>query len=225
MSILATTIYNDIDTLQVLLNIGYASERKPSARVGSLIKEYAGNIRHLIEPSYSYTIRDVILIHGSSVAIDGSVVFESNVVAQLLERCVKVAAFLVTIGSRLEKIVSSLAENGLVLQATVLDAVGSVVVEKTADFVQGKIGQVASAQGLSISRRFSPGYCDWDISQQKMLFEILNSDVTGVHLTKEYLMLPRKSMSGIIGIGRSNIDVKSYNPCQNCNKHDCRGRR
>ncbi len=37
-------------------------------------------------------------------------------------------------------------------------------------------------------------------------------------------MIPRKSISGIIGIG-SNGNVQDYNPCKTCEKHDCLGRR
>jgi len=127
--------------------------------------------------------------------------------------------FLVTIGNRLEEMVCHLAEDGLVLQAAVLDAIGSSVVETVADFVQDRIGEVASAQGLCISQRFSPGYCDWDIGDQKMVFRAMNGDYAGIRLTKECLMLPQKSVSGIIGIGPCN-EVENYNPCKTCDNHD-----
>jgi hypothetical protein len=43
-------------------------------------------------------------------------------------------------------------------------------------------------------------------------------------LTDSYLMLPRKSVSGIIGIG-CGAGVKDYNPCRTCDKRGCPGRR
>ncbi|GAH91002.1 unnamed protein product, partial [marine sediment metagenome] len=52
------------------------------------------------------------------------------------------------------------------------------------------------------SRRLSPGYCDWKIDQQKMVFRAMKDDSAGVRLTEECLMLPQKSISGIIGIGQ-----------------------
>jgi len=213
----------DIDSQQVLHNIGYGTDYEPSARIESLVNEYVENTCHLIEPSYSYVIRGISSVKGSRVVIEGSFTFKSGVVAQLVEQCEKVALFIATIGSRLEEMVCHLAEDGLVLQAAVLDAIGSGVTETVADFVQGKIGEVARAQELYISRRFSPGYCDWDISQQKMVFRAMNGDYAGVHLTKGYLMLPQKSISGIIGIG--SREVEDYNPCKMCDKQDCVGRR
>jgi len=213
----------DIDKQKVLDNIGCGTERKLPARIESLINEYLENARHLVEPSYSCVIRDVKLVHGKRVVIEGSIVFQSEVIARLLEQCQKVAVLLMTIGSHLEEMVCRLTNDGLMLQATVLDAIGSVATEKLADFVQSKVGKVASAQGLYTSRRFSPGYCDWDVSQQKMVFRAVNGDSIGVRLTEGCQMLPRKAISGIIGIGPR--EVESYNPCLTCDKYDCVGRR
>ena len=109
------------------------------------------------------------------------------------------------------------------VQSAVLDAIGSVAAEKVADFVQRRVGEVAHAQGLYISQRFSPGYCDWDIGQQKTVFWAVNGNAMGVRLTERCLMVPQKSISGIIGIGTT--EVESYNPCKTCDKQDCRGRR
>jgi len=215
----------NIDRRQVLLNIGYSTDCKPSARIASFINEYVDNTCNLIEPSYSYVIRDIKLVQGSRVVIEGSVTFQSKVIAQLLEQCEKVAVFLATIGNRLEEMVCHLAEDKLVLQAAVLDAIGSDVAETVANFVQDRIGEVARAQGLCISQRFSPGYCDWDIGQQKMVFLAVGRESTGIRLTEECLMLPHKSISGIIGIGLPNSNVEHYNPCKTCNKYDCLGRR
>ena len=215
----------DIDRQQVLHNIGYGADCKLPGRISSLIDEYAENAYQLIEPSYSCVIRDIKLVQGSSVFIEGSIIFESQVITQLLKQCEKVAVFLVTIGNHLEEMTYRLAEDGFILQATVLDAIGSVAAEKVADFVQSRVGEVVRAQGLCISQRFSPGYCDWNIGQQKIVFRAVNGDTAGIQLTDRCLMIPQKSLSGIIGIGPSNGNVENYNPCKTCNKYDCRGRR
>jgi cobalamin-dependent methionine synthase I len=136
-----------------------------------------------------------------------------------------VAIFLVTIGKYLEETAFQLARDGLILQATVLDAIGSDAVEKVADFAQDRIKEVAKARGLVTSRRFSPGYCDWNIGQQRMLFYALTGNTVGIRLTGECLMIPQKSISGIIGIGPSIDNVENYNPCKTCTKQDCPGRR
>ena len=213
----------DINRQRVFRDIGYSADCEPSARMVSLVNEYTDNAHDLIAPFYSYVIRDIKSVKGSRVVIEGSVSFKSDVIARLLEKAEKVAVFILTIGSNLEGLVAHLAEHGLVLQAAVLDSIGSDAAEHLANFVQNKAGEMAHAQGLFISRRFSPGYCDWDVSQQKMVFRAMKGDTAGVSLNDGCLMLPRKSISGIIGIGPREIE--DYNPCTTCDKYDCVGRR
>ena len=212
-----------IDTQQVLHNIGYSINSEPPTRISSLVDQYSENAIDLVEPLYSFAMRDIVSVRRPRVFIEDSVIFESAVISQLLEQCEKVAVFVLTIGNQLEEVVCQLAEDGLVLQATVLDAIGSIAAEKLADLVQDRVSEMASAQGLYTSYRFSPGYCDWGVEQQKMVFRAMNGDSADVRLTEECMMLPQKSISGIIGIGP--YEVMKYNPCKNCKKRDCVGRR
>jgi len=189
----------------------------------SLVNDYIENANQFIAPSFSYVVRDIELVEGNSVFLEDGVIFESGVIARLLEKASKVAVFVLTIGNYLEDTAAQLAQDGLVLQSAVLDAIGSDAAERIADSVESQISEVAHNQGLTISRRFSPGYCDWDVSQQKMVFQAMKGDYAGVNLTDSCLMIPRKSISGIIGIGPS--EMTDYNPCKTCDKRDCVGRR
>jgi len=215
----------EIDKEQVCRYIGYEDGQNLSARISSLVDDYAEHAHGLINPSYSYVIRDVEWARGSIAFVEGSIIFKSRIIAKLLERCSQVAIFLVTIGKYLEETSFQLAKDGRVLQATVLDAIGSVAVEKVAGFVHAKIGEIVKTEGHVTSRRFSPGYCDWNIGQQQMLFYALTGNAIGIRLTGECLMIPQKSISGVIGIGPSNADVENYDPCKTCRKKDCPGRR
>ena len=215
----------EIDKEQVCHYIGYDGNHGMSARISSLIDDYAEHAHHLINPLYSYVIKNVEWARGSMALIEDSIIFKSQVVAQLLEHCSQVAILLVTIGKYLEETTSKLARDRLMLQATVLDAIGSDAVEKVADAVQDRIKEIAGTMGLVISRRFSPGYCDWNIGQQRMIFHALTGNTIGVRLTGECLMIPQKSISGIVGIGSSKKHIENYNPCKFCNKQDCPGRR
>jgi hypothetical protein len=205
--------------------LGYRDDVEPSARIASLLDEYMETARNIIEPSCSYVIKDVKVIAGSRVFVGGPVIFESEAIAKLLEKCDKVAIFVLTIGKRFDEMTRWLADSGLIVEAYVLDAVGSSMTEGLADSVQARIRDIAYAHGLRISRRFCPGYCDWDISQQGMVFRAMNGEHPGVFLTEDYLMVPEKSMSGIIGMGSYNSGVDSYSPCTTCDKRSCPGRR
>jgi len=191
----------------------------------SLVNEYLENTNHLVDMSYSCTIKNVEWVEDPVAFIEESVIFKSRVVARLLEKCEKVAIFALTIGAHLEETVHKLAKDRLVLQASVLDAIGSAATEKAAALIQRRIREIASDEGLYTSQRFSPGYCDWEVGQQRMLFWALNGNTAGIRLTGRCLMVPQKSMSGIIGIGSCISDIKNYNPCKTCSKHDCPGRK
>jgi len=214
-----------IDKEDVYRYLGYPAGQKMPTRMSPLLNEYLENVNNLVDASYSYVIKDVEFVHGSFVIVENSVIFESKIIAKMLEQCEMVAVFALTIGDRLEKMVYKLADDGLVLQATVLDAIGSVAVESVADSMQNMLIAVTSAQGLCTSRRFSPGYCDWEIDQQKMVFQAMNGDSADVLLTNEYLMVPQKSLSGIIGIGTCEHNIQNYNPCNTCKEQNCPGRR
>ena len=208
---------------QVFCDIGYARDFEPSARLVALVTKCVERAQQFVRPSYSYVIGDIESVCGSQVMLEDGVTFQSNVLAQLLVRAEKAAVFVLTIGHHLEDKANQLARDGLMLQATVLDAIGSQLTGRLADLVVDEIDDLARAQGFAISRRFSPGYCDWDVSQQKMLFRVLKSSCAGIELTDSCLMVPRKSLSGVIGIGYD--DVAKYNPCPACDRYCCVGRR
>ncbi|MFA4916966.1 MAG: hypothetical protein WC560_09890 [Syntrophales bacterium] len=204
--------------------IGYSEDVEPSPRIASLLDEHIDDASHLIEPSYSYVIKKVKSIKESRAIIEDSTVFESDVISRLLVRCSKVAVFVLTIGNRLEENVVKLAENRMILESYLLDAIGSSAVESLADIVQEHIGETVGKNGLAISLRYSPGYCDWNINQQKLVFRALGKHTSPVQLSSECLMTPQKSISGIIGIGPRENGVTKYNPCKTCAKHNCVGR-
>jgi hypothetical protein len=214
-----------IDMDKVCGILGYRGKFTLTPRISSIIKGYIENTHDLIEPSYSYVIRDVERVRRSCVFVGGSILFESSVISKLLVNCNKVAIFVATIGNRLEEMVLKLSIDGRVLQSAVLDAIGSVATDNLADVVQSEIAEIVGKQGLVISPRFSPGYCDWTIRQQNAVFSAVDTKHAGVNLTEGYLMVPQKSISGIIGIGNNAELVKRFNPCKTCKKPDCIGRR
>jgi hypothetical protein len=214
----------DIDPNRVLKNIGYADDSRLSLRISSLVKDYVDNACQLIDPAYTYVIKDITSVRKSRVVIEGGITFKSEIVAKLLKKCDKVAVFALTIGKYLEEAVAQLAEDGLVLQASVLDAIGSVAAESVADCMQERIGRLAQMKGLCLTHRMSPGHCDWDVDQQPLVFRALNMETGEIRLTESCLMVPRKSISGIIGIGPCQ-DVAETNPCKTCDKSNCQWRK
>jgi hypothetical protein len=72
-----------------------------------------------------------------------------------MTRCEYAIIFAMTIGDYLEQISAQLSQNNMVLQSTVLDAIGSGAVEKFAAIFQETVNEMAAARRMVASRRFS----------------------------------------------------------------------
>ena len=85
--------------------------------------------------------------------------------------------------------------------AMALDGAGVAALGKVSDTVIAEIRDVAEQHGLGSGMRAQPGQEGWSIGQQKVLFSLVPADEIGVRLTESYLMIPRKSVSFVIGMG------------------------
>lgn len=150
----------------------------------------------------------------------GDTSFEvKKVVYNMLKRSNKVAIFVCTCGEEIHHLSRQYMAEGDLLKGYVYDLFGSLVVESGMDVVQAFIQADMNRQGYKITNRYSPGYCGWDVSQQKKLFSLFSPDFNFVELTDSCLMQPIKSVSGIIGIG-SDVRYNDYT-CNICDSKNC----
>ena len=129
------------------------------------------------------------------------------------------ALFTCTAGAIFTDLSSRYNKSGDYLEAYIADAIGSLTVENAMDNIQAKLETEMEAEGLNITNRYSPGYCNWPVSGQRELFDAMGEIPVKVSLTESCLMLPIKSVSGIIGIG-CNVKKRAY-ACQICKNKDC----
>ena len=136
-----------------------------------------------------------------------------------------VRVFLVTIGGALEEQSRALMSKGDELRGYLFDCIGSIAVESMAEEAEKTLRREAAKKGLSVSMRFSPGYCGWPIEDQKKLDKLLDFSRAGVRLTENYMMVPLKSISALVGIGPKGLFSKRKSPCVTCDKENCDYRR
>jgi hypothetical protein len=125
------------------------------------------------------------------------VTIESSSVSELLKGCGSVYLFCVTAGKALADAVRAHTEDSETARALVVDAVGSELVEEAADEVCRYIERTAA---VSLTKRFSPGYGDWDLSGQRELDKALDISRIGVTLNEAFLMTPEKTITAVAGI-------------------------
>ena len=133
---------------------------------------------------------------------------------------------LVTAGSGLEAHVARLMAGGDPARALVLDAVGSAVAEEAADLLSAQVvGPAASSPVVDVPCRLSPGYGDWPLSAQPLLFQHLPHRELGIELLPSLLMLPRKSISFAMWLGAKGQPAQGRAGCARCALPHCRYRR
>lgn len=123
-----------------------------------------------------------------------------------------------TIGKDLPSTVTQLMVGGKLVDGTILDAIGSVAADTVADIVNENIDTDAHTNGIETTLRYSPGYCSWPLSGQSVIFNRLDTVKIGVTLTKAFLMLPVKSVSFAINIGKGVKSSQWETRCQRCKK-------
>lgn len=127
--------------------------------------------------------------------------------------------FICTAGEKFTQLRQDFDKNNDYLSGFVVDTFGSMVVEGAMDYIQQQIESDYAALGSKITNRYSPGYCNWPLVDQRKLFGLLPPNDCQIQLTNSSLMLPIKSVSGLIGIGREVR--KSKYACDICNNKEC----
>ena len=130
--------------------------------------------------------------------------------------------FVLTLGSALDGLISETEEESF-FDAYVLDRLGSLFAEKAADELETRLRSSLIKKGRHLSRRFSPGYCDWDLDKgQRALSMVLSPETIDVTFLPGGAMQPGKTVSGVM---ISADEVPCHSPCFFCEDKACRHRR
>lgn len=153
----------------------------------------------LVHPGLKYKILPVLDNNRKKVKLPALVIKSKNI-ARLLKDAEKAVLFVTTIGPALEKEIDRLFSTGEPTKAVILDAVGSEAVEVLTDVMQEALTQQAGA--YRPTPRFSPGYGDWPVNENKGILRLLAAQTIGVKMSAQYMLSPQKTVTGIWGLVR-----------------------
>jgi len=191
--------------LRIRRNVEYFRDK-----LASLIE----TIAPVMNPKAVYTVSFVDKIEGDRVTI-GDTVFTSKVVRMNLEKVGRVFPYIVTAGVELDTVELSKGQS-----AMLLDQVKNVVVTRANLYLRNLITEKYGIKRLS---SVGPGRLDeWPITQQRELFSLFGEHVDriGVSLTKTCLMVPVKTVSGLLFPSKAGFES-----CELCSREKCMGRR
>lgn len=154
------------------------------------------------------------------IVLENGTQLASPLVVRVLAGAVRVAAVVCTIGPGVEQL--SAAQDNLIL-ALALDGLGNAAVEAVGQQVCSRLGERARAAGLTTSVPLSPGEPDWPVDVgQPQIFSLLGPGPAGVRLTESGMMIPKKSISFVVGIGPN---MEQTDLCELCSMREkCRYR-
>ena len=158
-----------------------------------------------------------------TISLNGITFNIGKIIWGQLKKSESAALFLCTAGEKIGELSRKLIAEKDFLKGYIYDIAGSEIVEAAADIMQEKLRLQMEKENMAITNRFSPGYCGWDVSEQHKLFSLIPGNYCGIRLTESALMIPIKSVSGVIGIG-SAVSFRPYT-CSFCDDKNCIYRR
>ena len=213
-----------INPEDIYIHMGYGPAHPDKATQTETLAMLA-EVEAVTRPSFCFFITDGILnTDNNTLTVMGYDFDIGKIIARQLKGSQRYAFFVATAGAYFEELRKSIGEKGDMVRAFIIDSIGSVIAEKTADRMEKALDDLLSPSGWHHTNRFSPGYCGWHVSSQHDLFALFpDGRPCGVTLTPSALMLPIKSVSGVIGLGP---DVKHLDyTCGLCDYKFCYKRR
>jgi hypothetical protein len=201
-----------LDPTAVAARLRHNPARPGSPDLGTLIAQ----AHSLIALKAAYEISYIGAKGEDTVEVSG-VTFQSRILRRNLEAAQKVFPFIMTAGPELETAASS---SGDLLKQYYLEEMANIALEGGAAWLAGLLAARWGFSGLS---SMDPGSLeDWPITEQPKLFSIFGDTerLVGVRLTDSMLMIPRKSISGILFPSE-----EGFMSCQLCEREKCPGRR
>ncbi len=135
------------------------------------------------------------------ISLDGDVKLHSQKLSVFLRECKEALLMGATAGNEIMEAIKEKSAQGDLQAAVVYDATASEMADAALDWIMDYINQLIRRERKTLlPRRFSAGYADFDLSNQKIIHQLLALENIGVQITNECILLPEKSVTALTGI-------------------------
>jgi len=195
-----TVDQNDIyiDEAEVLRYLGYSKVL--------VTEEEKKQIRPLVEEARkTFTCRACYRRFELTLGEDNQITLPYTTVRSVdltrnLQGCHGIYFFAATIGATFDRLMLRTRVDSM-SRAAIFQAIGATAVEDVCDKLCSKLAGEAALQGEKLRPRYSPGYGDFGLENQRGFFQSLCPEkYTGITLNDSLIMSPEKSVTAIIGI-------------------------
>jgi hypothetical protein len=183
----------------VLLRLGYRRPSQVPEKTARLLEEVMERGRGLLAPRAVLGEVGVAVGPGGAVTLGPALRPVSRSLGERLQGCETAALFAATVGGALEAWGRELLEEGRMALGLLVDTYASSAAIALGTEVERIVARRFAGRGLVAGKRYAPGYGDWGLEDQGPLCALLGAERIGITVTAENLMLPAKSISGVIG--------------------------
>lgn len=206
---------------EALRYLGYGNN-KPDEKVQKLLDECEQRLLLTARPQIVYGCFDIEK-HDDGIAVMGTGLFlTGSSITEHLEGCEKAVLLCATLSFEVDRLIKKLEIEDMAAMV-VTDGLSSAAVEQVCDKAEKLIAE--KFDGYYQTWRFGIGYGDLPLTLQGDFLKALDAGKrAGVYATKSSLLVPRKSVTCIIGLSKEPHPQKRRG-CQTCSmKETCRYR-
>jgi hypothetical protein len=198
---------NEIKIIELL---GYNADTVPEPvmeTLGSIIEQLPSKVK--LQSGYKIFNPRKVNLQGDYFTIDNRTFNCGKIIYSSLKNSDSIAFLISSVGEEIENWSKYFMYNEEMLKGYLIDKIASELVERLADKTQLLLEDELKEQELKATNRYSPGYCGWSVADQQNLFSLLPSKFCGVTVNDISMMKPIKSVSAVIGVGKS-VEKKDY---------------
>ncbi len=142
------------------------------------------------------------------LAKETSTLFQGEKMVKLLKHCDYASLIVATIGPKIENEVDRLT-GPEPAHAYFLERVGAWMADYMGIWLDRMLEREIVRAGYQRTYRFGVGYGDWPLSSQTEVMALTEAHQIGISLNEAYIMIPRLSVSAVIGWQRPGTEQKS----------------
>jgi hypothetical protein len=155
----------------------------------------------LVDLQGSFLRRSILQNDGRIIRLAPELLFVSTKLSAFLKDSREAVLMGATAGSRILKAIHEKTKDGDMTAAVVFDATASEMTDAALDWLTDYINrQLRRESTRLLPRRFSAGYADFALENQKSIYEALQLSKLGVSITPGFILRPEKSVTAIGGI-------------------------
>jgi len=148
----------------------------------------------------AYLILKIISNDGNKIVLENELKLESVQLAKLLGTATEAVLMAATTGAEVVRVRDEEIQSGDAVLGVIIDATASETADAGLDAVQDLISKTLIRTGKKLTRRYSPGYGDLNLSEQKKIHETLALTKIGIDINNRYILSPEKSVLAIAGV-------------------------